>query len=136
MCNIYDAELLSGEQYSEHSLPAFFPRKPCAPSLPQAAIFGRLTSPDARSFAHLFSESDDGFLAELQSQTVPARRAGFSKWESDAIPPVSIGWSWFIHCDFERMMLPSDGVRSNVMLVDSTATISAWRRPLGCLVPG
>lgn len=85
---------------------------------PDGYIRLRLSSLDALPFVHLFSESDDGFLAELQSQTVPARCAGFSEWVSETIPPVSIGWGWFIHCDSERMMLAPDGVRSNVMLVD------------------
>lgn len=88
------------------------------PISPDGYIRLRLSSLDTLPFVHLFSESDDGFLAELRSQTVPARCAGFSEWASETIPPVSIGWGWFIHCDSERIMLAPDGVRSNVMLVD------------------
>lgn len=85
---------------------------------PDGYIRLRLASLSTLSFVHLFSESDTGFLQELQAQTVPACSAGFSEWVSDTNPAVSIGWGWFIHSDSERMMLAPDGVRSNVMLID------------------
>lgn len=77
-----------------------------------------LASLNALPFVHLFSESDDEFLRELRVQTVPARSAGFSEWQSDTDPAISVGWGWFIHEESEAMMLAPDGVRSNVMLVD------------------
>lgn len=70
-------------------------------------------------FVHLFSETDAHFLEELQSQTVPARSAGFSEWKSDTTPAVSLGWGWFVHSDSDRLMLAPEPVRSNVMLVDT-----------------
>lgn len=86
---------------------------------PDGYIRIRLSNLDVLPFVHLFSESDDGFLQELQSQTIPARCAGFSEWISDTTPPISIGWGWFVHSDSERMLLAPDGVRSNVMLIDT-----------------
>lgn len=92
---------------------------PWTPAIsPDGYIRLRLSSLDTISFVHLFSECDDDFLHELRSQTVPALCAGFSEWVSDSSPAISIGWSWFIHSDSERMMLAPDGVRSNVMLID------------------
>lgn len=80
----------------------------------------RLSSLDTLSFVHLISAIDDGLLRELQSQTLPALRAGYSEWVSDTVPPVSVGWDWFIHRESERIMLAPDGVRSNVMLIDQS----------------
>lgn len=103
---------------------------------PDGYIRLRLSCLDTLPFVHLVSASDDELLQELQSQTVPARRAGFSEWVSDTVPPVSVGWGWFIHSDTERIMLAPDGVRSNVMLIDrsgydlgpetSTRLFGAW----------
>jgi len=78
-----------------------------------------LASLDALPFVHLFSESDPDFLQELQSQTIPASSAGFSEWQSESTPAVSIGWAWFIHSESGRMLLAPDEVRSNVMLIDA-----------------
>ena len=78
-----------------------------------------LTSLNRLSFVHLFSYHDDAFLEELRAQTIPARLAGFSEWKSDTEPAVSLGWGWFIHEDFDWLMLAPDGVRSNVMLLDA-----------------
>jgi len=85
---------------------------------PDGYIRLRLSSLSTISFMHFFSESDDAFLLELQSQTITASSAGFSEWVSDTCPPISLGWGWFIHEDSDRMMLAPDGVRSNVMLID------------------
>jgi hypothetical protein len=68
---------------------------------------------------HLFSEIDDDFLEELRRQTVPARSAGFSEWKSDTIPAISLGWGWYVHSRSDRICLAPDGVRSNVMLIDT-----------------
>lgn len=78
-----------------------------------------LTSLSKLSFVHLFSTHDDAFLAELRAQDVPACSAGFTEWKSDAEPAVSLGWGWFIHDDSDQIMLAPDGVRSNVMLLDT-----------------
>jgi hypothetical protein len=86
---------------------------------PDGYIRLRLASLNTLTFVHLFSESDAGFLHELQSQTVPAIAAGFSEWKTMTDPVISIGWGWFIHEDSERMLLAPDGVRSNVMLIDA-----------------
>jgi len=90
------------------------------PSLsPDGYIRLRLASLNEISFVHLFSESDSGFLQELRSQTIPARCAGFSEWKSDDYPAISLGWGWFIHSDSDRMLLAPDGIRSNVMFIDT-----------------
>jgi hypothetical protein len=78
-----------------------------------------LASLSALPFVHLFSESDDEFLEELRVQTVPARSAGFSEWKSNTDPAISLGWGWFIHEESDTLVLAPDGVRSNVMLVDT-----------------
>lgn len=78
-----------------------------------------LASLNSLPFVHLFSESDPEFLQELKAQTIPARSAGFSEWKSDTKPAISIGWGWFIHNQSEQVMLAPDGVRSNVMLIDT-----------------
>jgi hypothetical protein len=78
-----------------------------------------LASVIALSFAHLFSDSDEEFLQELQAQTIPASSAGFSEWQSETTPVISLGWGWFIHSQSRQMMLAPDGVRSNVMLIDA-----------------
>lgn len=79
----------------------------------------RLANLNALPFMHMFSENDINFLQELKVQTVPARTAGFSEWQSDTIPAISLGWGWFIHNQSERMLLAPDAVRSNVMLIDT-----------------
>jgi hypothetical protein len=91
-----------------------------APTLsPDGYIRLPLASLSSLSFVHLYSDSDDVFLDELKSHTIPARSAGFTEWKSDAAPSISLGWGWFIHSQTERMMLAPDGVRSNVMLIDA-----------------
>jgi len=85
---------------------------------PDGYIRLRLSSLSMLPFVHLFSESDADFLRELRAQTVPARSAGFSEWKIDTNPPISIGWSWFVHSESDRMLLAPDAVRSNVMLID------------------
>lgn len=91
-----------------------------APALsPDGYIRMPLAGLNRLTFIHLYSDSDAEFLDELRAQTVPARSAGFSEWKSESQPSVSLGWGWFIHSPSERLMLAPDGVRSNVMLIDS-----------------
>lgn len=101
-----------------HSQP--LPVERHAPSIsPDGYIRLRLASLNDLSFVHLYSESDSDFLQELKGQTVPARDAGFSEWKSETNPAISLGWSWFIHSQSERMLLAPEAIRSNVMLIDA-----------------
>lgn len=77
-----------------------------------------LASLDALSFVHLFSQRDDDFLLELRELTVPALVAGFTEWQSQSEPTISLGWGWFIPNDSPRLLLAPDPVRSNLMLTD------------------
>lgn len=70
-------------------------------------------------FTHLSSDFDKDILTDLKLQTVPARDAGFSEWSSDTVPAISVGWSWFIHTDTQRLLAAPEAIRSNVMLVDA-----------------
>jgi hypothetical protein len=70
-------------------------------------------------FTHLTSDLDAGILADLKLQTVPAQLAGFSEWFSDTTPPVSLGWSWFIHSQTKHLLPAPEAIRSNVMLIDA-----------------
>jgi len=86
---------------------------------PDGYIRVPLASLNAMSFIHLFSQSDDDFLRELRAQTVPACSAGFSEWKSETEPPISLGWGWFVHSQSRHLLLAPDGIRSNVMLIDT-----------------
>ncbi len=70
------------------------------------------------SFIHLSSDFDNDILTDLKLQTVPARHAGFSEWISDTNPAISLGWSWFIHSQTQRLLAAPEAIRSNVMLID------------------
>lgn len=69
-------------------------------------------------FVHLVSDFDPAILEDLQTQTVPAHAAGYSEWVSNTTPPISLGWSWFLHSRSRRLLPAPEAVRSNVMLVD------------------
>jgi hypothetical protein len=86
---------------------------------PDGYIRLSLASLGTLPWLHLYSAVDDHFLEELHEQTVPARTAGFCEWKSATAPEISIGWGWFVHDETDRLFLAPDGVRSNVMLIDS-----------------
>jgi hypothetical protein len=69
-------------------------------------------------FIHLASDIDPCILEDLQSQAVPAQVAGYSEWISTTTPPISLGWSWFVHSHSQQLLPAPEAMRSNVMLID------------------
>lgn len=72
------------------------------------------------SFVHLFSHTDTDFLEDLRDNSIAVSTAGFSEWKSETRPDISLGWGWFIQSQTGKILLAPDGVRSNLMLIDTT----------------
>jgi hypothetical protein len=86
---------------------------------PDGYIRLSLASLAALRFVHLFSHVDDEFRDELQAQTLPVYCAGYSEWQSETQPAISLGWGWFIQSVWGDLLLAPGGVRSNLMLVSA-----------------
>jgi hypothetical protein len=71
-------------------------------------------------FVHLFSHTDTGFMEDLRDTSVAVSAAGYSEWKSETRPDISLGWGWFVQAQSGQMLLAPDGVRSNLMLIDTT----------------
>jgi hypothetical protein len=71
------------------------------------------------SFPQKLVWEDKSLREDLIESCIPAFRAGYCEWATDATPQVSLGWAWFGLADGQKFLAPG-GISSNVMFVTQT----------------
>ncbi|WP_446901442.1 DUF4902 domain-containing protein [Burkholderia sp. YIM B11467] len=94
---------------------------------PSADGYVRLTEGSLAVLAldHVASGLDASLLAELRDNAIDARLAGYTEWHRAAragVPYVTVGWDWYLERATGMFVIAGGDVRSNVMVVDATAT--------------
>jgi len=78
-------------------------------------------------FDNLARWVDEDLLEDLLAQNLAVTQAGFCEWQSGAgSPPVSLGWAWYEASG--EVHITSDGISSNVMLLDSQRRDLGYRK--------
>lgn len=71
-------------------------------------------------FDNVYNELDVGLTADLLDQGISAAKAGFSEWQSQTIPSVSIGFTFFSTSAEPGIPYAApEKMRTNVMLTGS-----------------
>lgn len=72
---------------------------------------------------HVASGIDAWLLADLRSNAIDVRLAGYTEWQRPAragVAYVTVGWDWYLERASGTFVIAGSDVRSNVMAIDHT----------------